>query len=132
LREVTGPCARSFSLTNLDDVLLVTSFEGLLYLRQHLAAGIRLGEEGNVEGGESMLRQDLGRVSRHIEDALIGPLLQYLATCGHAIALRHHHIDHEEVDPPAGQAQHIDGFDPGVGFEDPKALLREDPISNSA
>jgi hypothetical protein len=129
---VTGPYCPVIFLQKLNDALLVTPFEGLPYLRQNLAAGIGLGEEGNVEGRESMLGQDLGRVSRHIEDALIGPLLQYLAACGHAIALRHHHIDHEEVHPPASQAQHIEGFDPGVGLEDAEALLREDPVSNPA
>lgn len=79
-----------------------------------------------------MLRQNLSRVRRHVEDALIGPLLQYLTPGRHTIAFRHHHVEHEQVDPALGQAQHVDGLHPGVGFEDPEAFLRKNPVGNPA
>jgi len=117
---------------HLEDTLLVTSFEGLRHLHQHFTTSIRLRQEGHIQRCEPMLRQDLGWVSRHVENGLIGPLLQYLTTRSHPITIRHDYIDHDEVDPPMSETQHIEGFATRVGFEDPKALFREDPISDSA
>ena len=79
-----------------------------------------------------MLSQDLGWVSGHVEDELIRPLLQHLTTRSHAITLRHHHIDHQEVDPAMRKAQHIEGFCTRVRFEDTEALLGEDSVSDPA
>jgi hypothetical protein len=77
-----------------------------------------------------MLRQDLGGVSRHVEDALTRPALQYLTSRSYSITLRHYHVDHEQVDPPTGEAQHVQSFDTRVGLEDPEALLGEDSVSD--
>ena len=102
----------------------MTPLEGLRYLRQYLASSIRFREEWDIEGLEPMLCQHLGWMSRHVEDALIGPLLEDQTASRHPIAFRHHDIDHNQVDPAVGEAQYIQGFHPGVSFEDPEALLR--------
>ena len=116
----------------LDGPLLVTPFKGLRNLRQHLAPSVRFREKWDIEGLEPMLRQHLRWVGRHVEDALVGPLLQYLTPGVHPITFRHYDVDHEQVDPAPGEAQHVEGFHPGVGFEDPEALLRENPVGNPA
>jgi hypothetical protein len=71
-------------------------------------------------------------MSRHIQDALIGPLLQHLTSCSHAITLRHDHIDHEEIDATSGEAEHVKGFGTRIGFEDSEALFGEDPVGHPA
>lgn len=116
----------------LDGPLFVTPFKRLRYLRQYLASSVRFRQEWDIEGLEPMLRQHLRWVGRHVENALIGPLLQYVTPSRYPIALRHYHIDHEQVDPALGEAQHIQGFHPGVGLEDPEALLRKNPVRDSA
>lgn len=116
----------------LQHPLLVPPFKGLFHLHQHFTASIGLREEGNIERSQPMLRQDLRRVCRHVEDSLVGPLLQHLTTGCDAVALGHHDVQHDEVDSATGKTQHIKGFDTGVGLENPKAFLREDTVGDPA
>jgi hypothetical protein len=74
--------------------------------------------------------QDLGGMGRHVEDALVGPLLQHLSGDGYPVTLGHDHIDYEEVHPAPHQPQDIQRFGAVLGLEHAVSLLAEDAIGD--
>lgn len=111
---------------------LATSFQSLPYLGPDLAAGVWLGQEGSVQRGETVLNQYLGRMSGHVKNPLVRPLLQHPAGGCHAVALRHNDINHDQVDTAPCQAEYIDGFRRVLGLEDTIPLLAENAVRDSS
>ncbi len=102
----------------------------LVDLGQDLAPSERLGQEGRLEGGQPVSYQNLGRMGRHVEDALMGPLLQHLSGDGYAVTLGHDHIDDEEIHPAPHQPQDIQRFGAVLGLEYAVSFLAEDAIGH--
>jgi hypothetical protein len=50
----------------------------------------------------------------------------------YSIALRHYHIDEDQVNPPLGKAQYVERFGAALGLQDAIALLAEKTIRNPA
>jgi hypothetical protein len=99
-----------------------------MYSRQNLVAGVRLGEERNVELSQAVLRQYLGRVTGREQDALIGPLLPHLVGELDSVHTRHNNIDHDEIDACPDRVHGIEGLFTVLRFEHAVARFTEDTV----
>jgi hypothetical protein len=110
----------------------LVTLESFANLGQRLVPGKGLGEEGDIEISQPVLRQHLSGVGRHEQDALVRPLLPDSARQRDAIQPRHDHIDDEEVYTTPGEVHGPQGFFPVLGLKDTVACLTEDTIRHPA
>ena len=111
---------------------LTMLLQSLLYLCQNRVSGVRLGQEGNVQGGMPMPSQNLRRMRRHVENPLLGRLLQHVPADGDTVTLGHDYIKHEQIHTTVSLAQCVEGLGTCCGLEDPESLLTEDPVCDPA
>lgn len=106
----------------------LATLESLANLGEDLVSGVGLGKERDFEVSQPVLREHLGCVSRHEQDALVRPLLPDASGQLDPIQPRHDHIDEEEIDTTPGEVQGAQSFLTVLGFQDAVARLAEDAI----
>src|SRR4051812_49396969 len=79
-----------------------------------------------------MLDQHLGRMGGHVEDALIGPLLQNQLPQMDSIALGHHHVQHQQVHSSPRLTEHVQGLGGRLCLEHAVAFLAKNTVSYPA
>jgi hypothetical protein len=77
-----------------------------------------------------MLHQYLGRMSGHVQNALVGPTLENLASDCDTIAFRHYHVHDDKVHTTSCLAQRIESFRTVLGLEDAVSLLAQDAVGD--
>jgi hypothetical protein len=71
-------------------------------------------------------------VSRHVENALIGPFLQDPPGELDAITVRHDDVYHQQIHAPSCLTQHFESFGAVFGFQHPVAFFAENAIGDAA
>jgi hypothetical protein len=106
--------------------------QSLSHFRDGFIPGIGLGEEGHVEGFEPVLDQHLCRVGRHIEDTLVGPLLQDLLRELDPVTFRHDDVDDQQVDASPRLTQRIQGLGTRLCLQHTVTLFGENAVGDAA
>src|SRR6476646_5047221 len=111
-------------------VVRVAPIEDLSDFLQNLVSSVWLGEEGDVRPFHSVVDQHLGGMSRHIKDALVGPLLRDELAKLDAVTVRHDHVHDQQIDVTARLTQNRKGFFGVLRFQNAVALLTQDSVRN--
>jgi hypothetical protein len=69
-------------------------------------------------------------MSRHIKDALVGPLLRDELAKLNAVTVRHDHVHDQQIDVTARLTQNREGFFGVLRFQNAVALLTQDSVRN--
>jgi hypothetical protein len=110
----------------------LATLESFANLGEGFVSGKGLGEEGDIEVSQPVLRQHLGGMSRHEQDPLVRPSLPNVVGQLDAIQPGHDDIDHEEIDTTPGDVQGTQSFLTVLGLQDTVARLAEDAIRHPA
>jgi hypothetical protein len=100
-------------------------------LGQCLIPGVRLGQKRDVKRLKPMLNQYFGGMGRHIEQPLIGPLLQDDLPQLHPVAVRHDHVQNHQIYPAPGLAEHLERLGGGFRLQDPIPFLTQNAVGDA-
>jgi hypothetical protein len=54
-----------------------------------------------------------------------------MAPNGNTVTFGHDHVNQEQIHPPVGLAQGVEGFGASRGLKNPESLLSEDPVCDA-
>ena len=100
-------------------------------LGQGLIPGVWLGQKRDVKRLKPMLNQNFGRMGRHIEQALVSPLLQDNPPQLHPVAVGHDHVQNHQIYPAPGLAEHLERLGGGFRLQDPIPFLTQNPVGDA-